>query len=235
MGPRGSCPSTTEKPCPSRPCTSSPVPCTTWRWPRWGPRAACSSTGPTSCTAGRTSAPQGAPGSRSLSTSRLAASHGAGRWCGPNKPRTGGPSSSRAAPCVSGTCSGSPGPATRTGTTRPSPTRPPAIRASTWSRTGAACGRWPEEGRHVRILSLLPSATEIVYALGLEDDLVGVTHECDWPPQARGKRAVSFSSLPPAAAPSEVDRLVSASIEGGEPIYRLDNDAVRELRPDLVL
>ena len=87
----------------------------------------------------------------------------------------------------------------------------------------------------MRILSLLPSATEIVYALGLEDDLVGVTHECDWPPAARAKRSVSFSSLPPAAEPAEVDRLVSASIDGGEPIYRLDNDAVRELRPDLVL
>jgi iron complex transport system substrate-binding protein len=87
----------------------------------------------------------------------------------------------------------------------------------------------------MRILSLLPSATEIVYALGLEDDLVGVTHECDWPPAARDKRAVSFSSLPPAAESAEVDRLVSASIDGGDPIYRLDNEAVRELRPDLVL
>jgi len=87
----------------------------------------------------------------------------------------------------------------------------------------------------MRILSLLPSATEIVYALGLEDDLVGVTHECDWPPAARAKRSVSFSALPPAADPAEVDRLVSASIDGGEPIYRLDTEAVRELRPDLVL
>ncbi|HLN43208.1 MAG TPA: cobalamin-binding protein [Acidimicrobiales bacterium] len=87
----------------------------------------------------------------------------------------------------------------------------------------------------MRILSLLPSATEIVFALGLEGDLVGVTHECDWPPAARTKRAVSFSALPPAAEPAEVDRLVSASIDGGEPIYRLDTDAVRELRPDLVL
>ncbi len=87
----------------------------------------------------------------------------------------------------------------------------------------------------MRILSLLPSATEIVYALGLQDDLVGVTHECDWPPAARAKRSVSFSTLPAASEPAEVDRLVSASIGGGEPIYRLDNEAVRELRPDLVL
>ncbi len=87
----------------------------------------------------------------------------------------------------------------------------------------------------MRILSLLPSATEVVFALGLGDDLVGVTHECDWPPAARTKRSVSFSALPPAAEPAEVDRMVSASIDGGEPIYRLDREAVRELRPDLVL
>ena len=87
----------------------------------------------------------------------------------------------------------------------------------------------------MRILSLLPSATEIVYALGLEEDLVGVTHECDWPPAARTKRQVSFSALPPALEPAEVDRLVSASLGEGEPIYRLDREAVRELRPELVL
>jgi iron complex transport system substrate-binding protein len=87
----------------------------------------------------------------------------------------------------------------------------------------------------VRIVSLLPSATEIVYALGLEDDLIGVTHECDWPPAARTKRPVSFSALPEAAGPAEIDRLVSASLRDGDPIYRLDVEAIRELRPDLVL
>jgi iron complex transport system substrate-binding protein len=87
----------------------------------------------------------------------------------------------------------------------------------------------------MRIVSLLPSATEIVYALGLEGGLVGVTHECDWPPEARGKRVVSHSALPQGAEPAEIDRLVSASIGGGEPIYRLDTEAIQELRPDLVL
>jgi iron complex transport system substrate-binding protein len=87
----------------------------------------------------------------------------------------------------------------------------------------------------MRILSLLPSATEIVYALGLEGHLVGVTDECDWPPQARTVRVVSRSALPEAAEPAEIDRLVSASIGGGQPIYRLDTDAIRDLRPDLVL
>ncbi len=87
----------------------------------------------------------------------------------------------------------------------------------------------------MRILSLLPSATEIVYALGLEDHLVGITHECDFPEAARTKRVVSFSALPPAATPAEIDDLVSRSLAGGDPIYRLDDEAVRELRPDIVL
>jgi iron complex transport system substrate-binding protein len=87
----------------------------------------------------------------------------------------------------------------------------------------------------MRIVSLLPSATEIVYALGLDEHLVGVTHECDWPPEARTVQVVSHSALPAVAEPAEIDRLVSASIDGGEPIYRLDNDAIRDLRPDIVL
>lgn len=87
----------------------------------------------------------------------------------------------------------------------------------------------------MRIVSLLPSATEIVYALGLEDDLVGVTHECDFPPQARNKRIVSHSALPPGATPSEIDALVSASLGDGHPIYRLDDEAIRAVQPELVL
>jgi iron complex transport system substrate-binding protein len=87
----------------------------------------------------------------------------------------------------------------------------------------------------MRIVSLLPSATEIVYALGLAEHLVGVTDECDWPPQARTVRVVSRSALPPVAEPAEIDRLVSASISGGQPLYRRDTDAIQDLRPDLVL
>ncbi|HEU5002486.1 MAG TPA: cobalamin-binding protein [Actinomycetota bacterium] len=87
----------------------------------------------------------------------------------------------------------------------------------------------------VRIVSLLPSATEMLFALGLSEQVVGVTHECDWPEAARGVRRVSVSVLPPAATPAEIDARVSASLEGGEPIYRLDPDAIRELAPDLVI
>jgi iron complex transport system substrate-binding protein len=87
----------------------------------------------------------------------------------------------------------------------------------------------------VRIVSLLPSATEIVYVLGLEGDLVGVTHECDWPPAARSVRVVCHSALPPTTDPVEIDRLVAASVGDGEPIYRLDRETIRDLRPDVVL
>jgi iron complex transport system substrate-binding protein len=87
----------------------------------------------------------------------------------------------------------------------------------------------------MRIVSLLPSATEIVYALGLEQDLVGVTHECDWPEAARRKPIVSVSALPAVSTPAEVDRLVRSSLGDGEPIYRLDEIAMRDLQPDLVL
>jgi iron complex transport system substrate-binding protein len=97
------------------------------------------------------------------------------------------------------------------------------------------CTRWMGQYWRMRILSLLPSATEIVYTLGLEGHLVGVTDECDWPPQARTVQVVSHSALPAAAEPAEIDRLVSASIGGGQPLYRLDTDAIRDLRPDLVL
>ena len=105
-------------------------------------------------------------------------------------------------------------------------------------------GRAPADGvrtrrfRHyvvMRIVSLLPSATEIVYALNLGEELVGITHECDWPPEARSKRIVSHSTLPTGASPAEVDRLVSESVDGGTPIYRLDHEAIRELRPHVVI
>ncbi|HVC24544.1 MAG TPA: cobalamin-binding protein [Acidimicrobiales bacterium] len=87
----------------------------------------------------------------------------------------------------------------------------------------------------MRILSLLPSATEIVYLLGLGDELVGVTHECDWPPDACEKPRVSYTTLPPDARPDEIDRLVSESANGGAPIHGVDHRAIRVLDPDLVI
>jgi iron complex transport system substrate-binding protein len=82
---------------------------------------------------------------------------------------------------------------------------------------------------------LLPSATEIVFALGRGDDLVGVTFECDFPPEARSRRIVSTSALPAGLSPREIDEVVTERIAAGEDLYRLDEDALVDLEADLVL
>jgi iron complex transport system substrate-binding protein len=87
----------------------------------------------------------------------------------------------------------------------------------------------------MRIASLLPSATEIVYALGLEDDLVGVTFECDYPEAARAKPVVSDTSLPAGLSPSEIDRVVNERAEAHASLYTLNEAALRSLDPELVL
>jgi iron complex transport system substrate-binding protein len=87
----------------------------------------------------------------------------------------------------------------------------------------------------VRIVSLLPSTTEILFALGAGDDVVGVTFECDFPPEARTRRIVSTSTLQEGLAPREIDAAVSAAIARGEDLYRLDAGALAELDADLVV
>jgi len=88
----------------------------------------------------------------------------------------------------------------------------------------------------VRIVSLLPSATEIVYALGLADELVGVTFECDHPPDPRVGRAVVVGGLDThGLAPDEIDALVRARIAAGDDLYRLDEDRFRDCDPTHVL
>jgi iron complex transport system substrate-binding protein len=87
----------------------------------------------------------------------------------------------------------------------------------------------------VRIISLLPSATEIVFALGLGDQLEGVTFECDHPPEARGKPVVSSSGLEEGLAIDAIDDAVSAATADGSPLYRLDERRIAEIAPDLIL
>jgi iron complex transport system substrate-binding protein len=88
----------------------------------------------------------------------------------------------------------------------------------------------------VKIISLLPSATEIVFALGLDDALEGVTHECDFPAAARSKRVVSGTALPDRVMTArEIDDIVSSSVQSGEPIYTLDAEAIRTIGPDVIL
>jgi iron complex transport system substrate-binding protein len=85
-------------------------------------------------------------------------------------------------------------------------------------------------------VSLLPSATEIVYALGLGSDLVGVTFECDEPPSARAEKEVVVGGRDTSGmTPAEIDGYVRDRLAKGEDLYTLHADALARLRPDLIL
>ena len=88
----------------------------------------------------------------------------------------------------------------------------------------------------MRIVSLLPSATEIVYALGLGDDLAGVTSSCDYPAAAATKTVVSRAVIEDEGlTPAELDRLVSRYAAGGQSVYGLDAEAIGRIDPDVIL
>ena len=88
----------------------------------------------------------------------------------------------------------------------------------------------------MRLVSLLPSATEIVYALGLGDELAGVTFECDEPPAARAEKTIVVGGLDTKAmAPGDIDRYVRSRLAAGEDLYTLHARALAGLAPDLIL
>jgi iron complex transport system substrate-binding protein len=87
----------------------------------------------------------------------------------------------------------------------------------------------------MRIVSLLPSATEIVCALGLEDQLVGVTHECDWPKSVLKLPKVTRTLIPTDASSAEIDALVRDRLGQQSALYTLDMEALERLRPDLIV
>jgi iron complex transport system substrate-binding protein len=92
-----------------------------------------------------------------------------------------------------------------------------------------------EDAFLMRICSLLPSATEILYALGLGDSVVGVTHECDFPADAATKPALIRPRVDPHAEAGEIDRQVSELVARGESIYAVDAELLRSLEPDLIV
>jgi iron complex transport system substrate-binding protein len=87
----------------------------------------------------------------------------------------------------------------------------------------------------VRIVSLLPSTTEILFAIGAGDDVVGVTFECDYPAEARDRTIVSTSALPEGLTPAEIDTFVVAAASRGDDLYHLDAGALSGLDADLVV
>ena len=87
----------------------------------------------------------------------------------------------------------------------------------------------------MRIVSLVPHATELLFALGLGDDVVAVTHECDHPPRALELPRVTKDRLPAGLSAGEIDAAVRASVAGEGTIYELDTDLLQTLEPDLIV
>jgi len=87
----------------------------------------------------------------------------------------------------------------------------------------------------VRIVSLVPHATELLFALGLGEEIVGVTHECDYPEAAREIQPVTYDVLPAGLSAAQIDAAVRERSEQGDSIYELDEELVRELEPDLIV
>lgn len=87
----------------------------------------------------------------------------------------------------------------------------------------------------MRIVSLLPSTTEILFAIGAGDDVVGVTFECDFPAEARTRKIVSTSAMPADLSPAEIDRFVVEAMNRGDDLYHLDEGALADLDADLVV
>jgi iron complex transport system substrate-binding protein len=90
-------------------------------------------------------------------------------------------------------------------------------------------------GGVMRIVSLLPSATEILFDIGAGNDVVGVTHECDFPPEAATRPRLTSSALPAAGSAAKIDRHVRANLHAGSSLYHLDADLLEQLAPDLIV
>lgn len=87
----------------------------------------------------------------------------------------------------------------------------------------------------MRIVSLLPSATEILFAIGAGDEIVGVTHECDYPAAALLLPKLTAAAGPALEGPAEIDRHVRASVHAGSSLYLLDSTLLERLAPDLIV
>ena len=87
----------------------------------------------------------------------------------------------------------------------------------------------------MRIASLVPSSTEMLFALGLGDQVVAVTHECDWPSEATSIPHLTRTVIPDGLAAAEIDSKVRETVDSGRPLYELDAERLAELEPDLIV
>lgn len=87
----------------------------------------------------------------------------------------------------------------------------------------------------MRIVSLLPSATEIVYELGLGDQVVGVSHDCDWPPEVLKKPKLSQAVVDSEMSSAEIDQIVRERLHNALSVYHIDAELLQKLNPDLIL
>src|SRR6516225_3738926 len=87
----------------------------------------------------------------------------------------------------------------------------------------------------MRIVSLLPSATEIICELGLGNQLVGVTHECDYPEFVKDLPKVTQTLIPREASSHEIDQLVREQLKTRQALYTLDLPVLEQLKPDLLV
>ena len=87
----------------------------------------------------------------------------------------------------------------------------------------------------MRIVSLVPSATESLFALGLGNEVIAVTHECDWPPEVLDRPKITRDLIEPGLSAREIDAAVRERTDRGESIYELDADRLADLQPDLIV
>ena len=87
----------------------------------------------------------------------------------------------------------------------------------------------------MNIISLLPSATEIICSIGLREQLVGVTHECDYPPSVKGLPVVTRSLIPKGLGSGDIDEMVRSQLSTEQALYSLRTDVLEQLQPDLIV
>ena len=87
----------------------------------------------------------------------------------------------------------------------------------------------------MRIVSLLSSATEILFAIGASGDVMAVSHECDYPPEATKLPRATRSLIDSSQASGAIDEQVKRRLEAGEALYEIDRELIRQLAPDLIV